>query len=104
MVHLDAGGDVLDADAPGVAWHELTVEGCPPADDETPGDETPGDETPGDEQPGDGDGDEKPAPGAGGGQELTKTGVPALALGVVGLAALVVGGGLMLVRRRATIG
>lgn len=29
--HLDGGGDVLDADAPGVAWHELAVAGCQPA-------------------------------------------------------------------------
>jgi LPXTG-motif cell wall-anchored protein len=28
--HLQAGGDVLDGDAPGVAWHELAVEGCEP--------------------------------------------------------------------------
>jgi hypothetical protein len=28
LAHLAAGGDVLDADAPGVAWHALRVKGC----------------------------------------------------------------------------
>jgi hypothetical protein len=30
LAHLDAGGDVLDADAPGVAWLTLDVKGCAP--------------------------------------------------------------------------
>lgn len=104
--------DASNASTGSVVFTNLVVDGEPAAfvrgaacdqADEDPG-EDPGDEQPGDEQPGDGDGDEKPAPGAGGGQELPKTGVPALALGAAGLAALVVGGGLMLVRRRAPVG
>lgn len=32
--HIDDGGSPLDADAPGVAWHEIVVGGCPPQDPE----------------------------------------------------------------------
>lgn len=49
LAHLDAGGDVLDADAPGVAWNEITVDGCPPAEQEPPADEPPGEQEPGDQ-------------------------------------------------------
>ena len=96
LTDLDALVDYLDADeshtpldagAPGIGWHELTVYGCPPDD--------------GDEQ---GTGPTTPPAGddGEGGEELPETGVRTgtLALGAVAL--VVVGGALYLVARRRT--
>lgn len=93
--HLDGGGDVLDPDAPGVAWHKLYVDGCPPEEDPTPT-PTPEPSTPAvpeEEEPGgEGGGDELPVTGA-------STGIMAgAAAGLVGL-----GGALYLVARRRRV-
>jgi LPXTG-motif cell wall-anchored protein len=95
-------GGELDATAP-VAWHELTVYGCPPATptpDRTPDATTSPTPEP-TEEPTVGPDDETPAPGQGGGDQLPLTGasVPLLVGGALALA--LVGAGLwLLVRRR----
>lgn len=103
LAHLEAGGSELDADAPGVAWHELAVEGCEPQPTPTataspqPTVEPSVDPT---TEP-----SETPAPGAaGGGEQLPTTGSSLPVLTAVGAGLLGLGGGaLALVRRRRQV-
>jgi LPXTG-motif cell wall-anchored protein len=100
LEHLDGGGDVLDGDAPGVAWHTLAVEGCEPEPTPTPtADPTPDPTVEPTVEPSTEPG-ETPAPGVGG-EQLPTTGVPAAGLAVAGGAVVAAGGGaLWLARRR----
>jgi LPXTG-motif cell wall-anchored protein len=122
-------GGELDAEAPGVAWHDLALNGCapyppptatpsptPPAEDLDCDDFATQEEAQAELErdlsdphglDADHDGiaceDDKPAPGAGGGDELPTTGVPAGAIAVVALVLLAFGGGLYLVGRRRRV-
>lgn len=108
LAHLDGGGGVLDADAPGVAWHQLDVTGCGPEVDPSP-DPTPSATPSPDPTTGATAGptvgpETTPASGSGGGAEqLAATGSPVPGIVLVGL--LLAGTGVLLVwavRRKRT--
>lgn len=122
LAHIDAGGDPLDADAPGVAWQALEIEGCPvvpdpdpcewdaellATDDECvePVDEDPVDDDPTDVGTQDGTSNDDAAPVAvptsvPAGEQLPKTGVNPVLAGLVGAGLLGAGGALLALRRR----
>lgn len=109
LEHLNAGGDELDFDVPGVAWNLVTVEGCVEDDDDdvepTPSPSTPADDDNDDADNVD-DGKDDDA-GTGGGDAddsdtLPVTGAPAAL--IAGAGAALLGAGLVLrwaLKRRA---
>lgn len=100
VAYLDGGGDVLDPDAPGVAWHELAVEGCEPEPDPTPtatAEPEPTATPTTEPQPG-----ETAAPGAGG-EQLPTTGLALPLLAGLGVGMVGAGGALWWLARRRPI-
>lgn len=101
LAHLEAGGGELDADAPGVAWHELAVADCAtPAETTPPASPSPSPEpsptlgtqptpTP-----------DATVPVAGG---LPVTGTPVVWLGGAAVALLAAGGGVVWLARRRRV-
>lgn len=98
LAYLDQGGDVLDSDAPGVAWHSLEVTGCPEPDPTTPP-TTPTPATP------PADNDDGDAAGTGGGDDdtLPVTGSTAMLLGGGAVLLLGLGTGVYLAARRRRV-
>lgn len=102
LAYLDQGGDVLDSDAPGVAWHSLEVTGCPEPDPTTPPTTPTPTPTP---TPAPADNDDDDAAGAGGGDDdtLPVTGSTAMLLGGGAVLLLGLGTGVYLAARRRRV-
>lgn len=100
LSYLDQGGSELAPDAPGVAWHELTVEGCPAEEEDLEPTPEPTPTTP--------PADDDTAGGTGGGDAddsdtLPVTGSPALLLAGGAVLLLAAGGVTVLMSRRRRV-